>query len=257
MVGMNRRHAIIHMAALAALASAVVAGVPRPYRASLVAGGKINGRWLAGILVELEPGWKTYWRVPGDAGIPPQFDWSGSINMQAIDVEFPIPTRLSDASGEAIGYHDKVLFPLVVTPLKTDQDVQLKLKMFFAICKVVCIPADALLEASLTASASSALITSWQQRVPVVAATPVVLGARIEQRERKPMLVLDLSGTFEDVFIESDTDIYFGHPRFDIMPGEAWLPIANSKDVAALKNLSLKVTLSAGNTGIEQSITVN
>ena len=83
---MNRRRAILSCLALAALPAAARAGLQRYYRVSLLAGGYSAGRHRAGLLIELDGLWKTYWRVPGDAGIPPQLDWSGSQNAAAIDV---------------------------------------------------------------------------------------------------------------------------------------------------------------------------
>jgi DsbC/DsbD-like thiol-disulfide interchange protein len=252
---MNRRHALLNVAALASMIVPANSGVPQPYKASLVSGGKVEGLWRAGILIELEPDWKTYWRVPGDAGIPPQFDWAGSVNMQTVDVGFPVPVRFQDASGEAIGYHDKVVFLLSIKPASPDQKIQLKLNMFFAVCKGVCIPAKARFDVALDASNSNPLLATWQQRVP--AAGDVVTNARLEMREGKSMLVLKLSRPVGDIFVEADTQIYFGQPRFDISPGEAWLPLANTKNMPDLQNVALKLTLSTGNTGIEQTITVN
>ena len=73
----------------------------------LVDGGLTQGHRLAGIQIELDPGWKTYWRVPGEFGVPPAFDWSGSDNLKHAEVFFPAPTRLVDQGGEAIGYEDQ------------------------------------------------------------------------------------------------------------------------------------------------------
>jgi DsbC/DsbD-like thiol-disulfide interchange protein len=78
MKAMNRRQAFLlwHRA--------VPCGNPReakfqgPLQVSMSRAGRMGEIWQAGILVELEPDWKTYWRVPGDSGIPPQFDWAGS-----------------------------------------------------------------------------------------------------------------------------------------------------------------------------------
>ena len=96
MLIMNRRHALLNVAAVVSMIVPVKSAVPQPYKVSLVSGGKVDGFWQAGILIELEPEWKTYWRVPGDAGIPPQFDWAGSVNMETIDVSFPTPSRFQD-----------------------------------------------------------------------------------------------------------------------------------------------------------------
>src|SRR5438105_12223572 len=68
----------------------------------------------AGVEIRLAPGWKTYWRYPGDSGMPPRFDFSGSQNVKSVTVRFPAPRRLVDESGTTIGYKHDVVFPLDV-----------------------------------------------------------------------------------------------------------------------------------------------
>ena len=253
---MNKRQALLSFAVLITLPGSAFAGVPQPYKVSLVSGAQVDELWQAGILIELEPDWKTYWRVPGDAGIPPQFDWSGFANVETVNVEFPTPVRFKDASGEAIGYHDKVLFPISVKPKDPSQKVQLKLNMFFAVCQGVCIPAKAQLDLVLSISSSSPLLTEWQQKIPIVGEI-IATNARIDMREGKANLVLEMVRAVDDVFVEADTQIYFGQPRFDVSPGEAWLPLANTKDMPNLQKLPLKLTRVTGNTGIAPTITDN
>src|SRR5258705_8750265 len=68
-------------------------------RARLVAGRTktANGTYLAGIEIGLDDGWKTYWRMPGDSGVPPSFDWKGSTNVAAVNVLYPAPARIAEA----------------------------------------------------------------------------------------------------------------------------------------------------------------
>ena len=256
---MNRRQALYAFAAIPFMARGARSGMPQPFRVSLISGGQKGGIWQAGILVELEPDWKTYWRMPGDSGIPPQFDWAGSENSAAIEVGFPVPRRFNDAGGETIGYHDQVVFPVFVKPEKLDAAVSLQLNMFFAVCKDVCIPAKATAEAALEASAANPLLNAWQKRLPRLAAAgeaPFITAARFETRENRPMLVVTLTGQAQDIFVESETSAYFEKPRFDSAAGEAWLPIANLKDTAKLHGIPLKLTLSTGESGIEQTLVI-
>ncbi|MEP7172987.1 MAG: protein-disulfide reductase DsbD domain-containing protein [Aestuariivirga sp.] len=256
---MNRRQALLAFAAVPLMAAAARSDIPQPFKVSLISGGREGGAWQAGILVELEPGWKTYWRMPGDSGIPPQFDWAGSENSAAIEVGFPVPRRFNDAGGETIGYHDQVVFPIFVKPEKLDAAVSLQLNMFFAVCKDVCIPAKAKAAAALEASAANPLLNEWQKRLPRLAAaegSPFVTAARFDTRENRPALVLSLKGQAQDIFVESETSAYFEKPRFDSAAGEAWLPIANLKDTAKLRGVPLKLTLSTGDSGIEQTLTI-
>ena len=225
--------------------------LPQPYAVSLFAGGDAE----AGLLIEMEPGWKTYWKMPGEAGIPPQFDWTGSSNLESVEVMYPVPGRFKDLSGETVGYHGQVVFPLLVKSKNPDEPVSLKLSLFFAVCKDVCIPASSELSLDLNSTELSPLIESWKNRVPRIEVA--ILNARIETKQEIPMLVLALNRAATDIFVESETPAYFGRPQFDLSPGEAWLPIAGLKDLSKLRNSPLKVTMALGDSGIEQVITVN
>ncbi len=260
MMAMNRRHALLALVSAPFFEVPARSEVPRPYKVSMLSGGQDGDIWQAGILVELEPNWKTYWRVPGDTGIPPQFDWAGSKNNGAIEVGYPVPSRFQDAGGESIGYHDQVLFPLSVRPQKPDAMVHLQLNMFFAVCNEICIPAKATADLLLNSSNVNPMLQNWQLRVPRVVAmgeAPLVTAVRLETLADKPMLVLSLSRAPQDIFVESATTAYFGKPQFELVPGEAWLPIWNLSDAGKLRGSPLKLTLSFGDSGIEQTLAIN
>jgi DsbC/DsbD-like thiol-disulfide interchange protein len=126
--------------------------------------------YLAGVEVTLEEGWKTYWRTPGDAGVPPAFDWKGSTNVAAVKVHYPAPSRLLEPAAQAIGYKTAVTFPVEVTPSDATKPVNLRLTMDFGVCREICIPAEAtlsltLLPSQLEADASPALNAALE-RVP-------------------------------------------------------------------------------------------
>ncbi|MGB9141152.1 MAG: protein-disulfide reductase DsbD domain-containing protein, partial [Aestuariivirga sp.] len=184
---------------------------------------------------------------------------AGSTNTAAVDVGFPVPRRFNDEGGETIGYHDRVLFPIFVKPANINDPVNLQLNMFFAVCKEVCIPARANADLLLNASLENPALNDWQQRVPKALATgtaPPVTAVRLETRQTKPMLVLSLSQEVQDIFVESETTAYFGKPQFDLAPQEAWLPIGNLKDMQKLRGAVLKLTLSFGDSGVEQTLVI-
>src|SRR5688572_3192220 len=99
-----------------------------------------DGTWTAGLEITLAGGWKTYWRLPGESGVPPQFDWSRSTNLAAVTVGWPAPRRFHDAAGETIGYRDRVVLPLRVAPVDPQKPVGLALSLFYAVCKDICVP---------------------------------------------------------------------------------------------------------------------
>lgn len=97
----------------------------------------------AAVEIQLLPKWHTYWRYPGDAGVPPRFDWTGSENLAGTNVKFPTPRRFKEAAGQVIGYEDHVMFPVDLTPADASKPVTLNLRFDFAVCEKICIPAEA------------------------------------------------------------------------------------------------------------------
>src|SRR5258707_9942457 len=71
----------------------------------LIAGANEKGQTplRAGIEIKLQPQWKTYWRYPGDSGVPPRFDFSGSENVKSVNVLYPAPHLFTDEAGQALG----------------------------------------------------------------------------------------------------------------------------------------------------------
>jgi DsbC/DsbD-like thiol-disulfide interchange protein len=122
----------------------------------------------AGVELKLDPGWHTYWRDPGDTGVPPTFDFSGSDNVRSATVLWPAPERFSDgAGGTSIGYVDHVILPLQVAPIDAAKQPRLHLKLGYAICGNLCVPAEANLQLALNGDgAEDAAIEQAEVRVP-------------------------------------------------------------------------------------------
>ena len=99
---------------------------------------------FAAIEIEMPPGWKTYWRQPGSAGgIPPTLVWSGSTNLTNVVLRFPPPSRFVDSTGHTIGYKKTVVLPARLYLTDPGRPVELDLKIFFGVCRDICIPAEA------------------------------------------------------------------------------------------------------------------
>ena len=123
----------------------------------------------AAIQLRMDPGWKTYWRNPGDSGVPPSFDWSGSKNLKSAEVLYPAPHRFADANGTAIGYKDEVVFPVKITPEHAGEPVDLALTFEYGLCKDLCIPNSASLNVVLPpdlGKGDAVLIDTALSRVP-------------------------------------------------------------------------------------------
>ena len=113
------------------------------------------GGALAGFEIKLAPGAITYWRDPGDAGVPPSFDFSGSDNVAEVTPTFPAPKRIREADGsEAFGYERGLVIPLKVTPRDPAKPVTLALLANYAVCEKLCLPAKAKLTLTLVGGSS-------------------------------------------------------------------------------------------------------
>src|SRR5258708_39141829 len=101
----------------------------------LLAGSRSGAVLLGGIAIQLQPGWKTYWRTPGDSGVPPRFDFSKSENIEAVTVLWPAPTKFDDgAGGYSLGYHDQVVLPLRIVAQNADKPGTLRAGIHYAVC---------------------------------------------------------------------------------------------------------------------------
>ncbi|WP_417838600.1 protein-disulfide reductase DsbD domain-containing protein [Tritonibacter scottomollicae] len=105
-------------------------------------GPTADGRYLGALHLRLEDGWKTYWRAPGDAGIPPQFHWQGSRNVADLRITWPTPEVFLTSGMRTIGYHDELVLPIEITPKSPGKPIRLKGRMELGLCKDVCIPSE-------------------------------------------------------------------------------------------------------------------
>ena len=99
------------------------------------------GTHRAALRVVLADGWKTYWRAPGDVGIPPQFDWNGSQNVERISITWPAPQVFDQGGVRSIGYKHQMVLPLEVIPTEPGQPMRLTGEIEFGLCEDICVPA--------------------------------------------------------------------------------------------------------------------
>src|ERR1700738_4202398 len=122
----------------------------------LIAGSRSGAVLLGGIAIQLQPGWKTYWRTPGDSGVPPRFDFSKSENIEAVTVLWPAPTKFDDGGGgHSLGYHNQIVLPLRIVAKTPDKPVTLRADINYAVCEKICIPVEASIELPFTSTAST------------------------------------------------------------------------------------------------------
>ena len=100
---------------------------------------------LIGLEYQMEPGWKTYWKSPGDGGFAQKISWDNSTNVKNINILWPTPIEFEILGLTSLGYQNDVIFPLEIELEDKSKNTFLNLHINFLICKEVCIPGDATL----------------------------------------------------------------------------------------------------------------
>jgi DsbC/DsbD-like thiol-disulfide interchange protein len=161
-------------------------------QARLLAGATVKtaeaGYLRAGLEIRLDPGWKTYWREPGDSGIPPTLDFSDSENVKSVTVLWPAPERFPDgAGGNSIGYAGRVVLPLRVVREDAAKRTAVHLKLAYAVCGKLCVPAEANLQLALSGDgAEETALEKEELRVPRRVAPGAGKGLAIIAAHREP-----------------------------------------------------------------------
>src|ERR1700730_3167130 len=179
----------------------------------LLAGSRSGAVLLGGIPFQLQPGWKTYWRTPGDSGVPPRFDFSKSENVEAVTVLWPAPVKFDDgAGGTSLGYTQQLVLPLRIVAKNADKPVTLRAGINYAVCEKLCIPVNANAELAFASVASTqdGALSAALDTVPKPAnvGDPNPLTIRDVKRDGKLGVVVDVvspdSGDI-NLFVEGPT----------------------------------------------------
>jgi DsbC/DsbD-like thiol-disulfide interchange protein len=183
----------------------------------LVAGSPAgaDGSLRAGVEIRLAAGWKTYWRYPGDSGVPPVFDFSKSENVKSLSVLWPAPHRFMDDGGTSIGYKGGVIFPVHVVRENPNRPATLRLTLDYAVCEKLCVPAKgaSVLELASTPSPHDSRLKAAEAQAPketrVSATAPFgIVAVRREPGNPYPRVVVEISAPPTaplDLFAEGPT----------------------------------------------------
>src|SRR5437667_755798 len=179
----------------------------------LLAGSRSGAVLLGGVAIQLQPGWKTYWRTPGDSGVPPRFDFSKSDNVDAVTVLWPAPKKFDDgAGGTALGYKQQVVLPLRIVAKNADKPVTLRASISYAVCEKLCIPVEAHAELAFASVASTedGNLSDALNTVPKPAnvGDPNPLTIRDVKREGKNNVLVDVTAPEAkevNLFVEGPT----------------------------------------------------
>ena len=214
--------------------------------------------------IVLQPGWKTYWRSPGDAGYPLMVDVTGSTNVAEAKVAWPVPHRFQLFGLQTFGYGEEVAFPLMVTPVTPGAPIALNAKIRYLVCEQVCIPQDA--ELALDLPQGAATPTSYAPLVnrfaSLVPKSGERLGWSVERVaiDQQNQLVVDAKSTGEvfdapDVIVEGAPHFYFGPPKVELsvdrQTARLYVPVERLSKGGELSEGDLMLTFFDGDRGME------
>ncbi|MCS3564726.1 MULTISPECIES: protein-disulfide reductase DsbD domain-containing protein [Bradyrhizobium] len=179
----------------------------------LLAGSRSGAVLLGGIAFQLQDGWKTYWRSPGDSGVPPRFDFSRSDNVEAVTVMWPAPRQFDDgAGGTSLGYKHQVVLPLRIVAKNPDKPLVLRADINYAVCEKLCVPVEAKAELAFASVASTedAALSEALNAVPKPAniGDPIPFSIRDVKRDGKNSVLVDVSAPESrdlSLFVEGPT----------------------------------------------------
>ena len=185
---------------------------------------------LLGLHFRLDEGWKVYWRSPGDAGFPPSVDWSGSDNLAAAHIAWPVPERFSILGFETLGYTGEVVLPVTVEVRAPGSPLSLRGHVNYLACSNICIPYEADLALDLPAGAArpdaeAHLINRYSVRVPGTGEGHGLAIESAEAGQRDNVTVLRVAAASAiplakpDLFVEGPAELWFSPPRVSLVEG--------------------------------------
>lgn len=230
-----------------------------------------EGAVSLGLHLRLTPNWKIYWRSPGDAGLPPDFDWSGSRNFESAEIRWPVPRRFSSFGLDTFGYEGEVVLPLTVRLAAPGEPVDLEAQIRYLVCDPqICVPAEAALALSLPAGPAApapeaGLIQRFVEEVPGGGGEDGLrLGAvTVGRVGGGPGLILEAEAeppfAQPDVIVEGPPSLSFRAPKVELMEGgrRARFEVAAQvleEGAPGLADLPLTLTLYDGKRALEAAI---
>ena len=239
--------------------------------------GSGNGQTIdLGLQFRMRPGWKIYWRSPGDAGFPPQISWIGSTNFAGATILWPAPRRFSVLGLETLGYKKEVVFPIKAELFERDKAVKLSARVRFLTCDDICVPYETILKLMLPAgrdlaTPESGTIAAWEAKVPKdvtkkdVSASLAIEDVAIAGTGANQALIVRVAGRDAlkkpDLFVEGPVGYSFKKPEVQIasIVNEALMRIdfqVPKTPNATLTGETVTLTLVDGDRAIESKVTL-
>jgi suppressor for copper-sensitivity B len=225
-----------------------------------------------GLEFELNPGWKIYWRSPGDAGIPPETDWSGSSNLAKTKQNWPVPERFSAFGLDTFGYGKEIIFPVTASLSEPSKPLSLKAEVNYLICDDICVPGQASLTLDLPAGeakSSSQLrrINHYQSLVPKTAAhqgftVNGISSSPVDGNGTITVEVASIDGLQNpDIIAEGPEGFFYGKPVIDVSEDKRTATLSLPVEIPSyidekFEDSSFVLTIFDGARGFETSFKV-
>lgn len=223
------------LAAAPAVAQSIVSTGQSFANVSLVPGRSApDGGRIAGVVVDLAPDWKTYWRHPGAAGVPPAFDWSRSENLASAEVLWPRPDVFETFGLETLGYSKRVVFPVRLVPKDPAKPIELRLDLAMGVCHDICVLEETALAETIAPDApekGGPMVADAEATVPPPAASVGLteaqcrIGGAGKTRRFEATLTFDRSLEAPRVVLEGPELAWFKDVRTDTEPGSGRLRV--------------------------------
>lgn len=221
-----------------------------------------SGSHMAAIRLKLSQGWKTYWRSPGEAGIPPEFDWGGSENIRAVQIHWPTPEVFDFNGMQSIGYSKELVLPVEVWPDAAGQPMRLATDVTLGVCRDICVQASVDLGGILPPGGQAdPLIRAAIRHQPATARQAGVRAARcrVEPARRGMTLITEVEvppmGPHEVVVVETSNPQVWVSESETRREGAALVSrtdlIAANRKPFALDRSGVTITLLAGGRAVE------
>jgi DsbC/DsbD-like thiol-disulfide interchange protein len=207
------------------------------------AGGLSGGVYHAAVEITLKGNAHTYWRNPGDAGAPPVFHFESSSNLADARPKFPAPMRIAEDGLDVFGYLRSVVIPIEIKPRDPGKPVEFSMRLQYAACERICIPAEADATSTLSPVAAATPFTDAVAAANAALPTPLAKGGpalRVAAKPGAPKPTWSIAfeppvGAGADLFSEAPEGWFFDTKRaadggFDLIleekPADANSPVA-------------------------------
>ncbi len=225
----------------------------------------------AGVQIEMDPGWKTYWRIPGDSGIPPQIKWEGSTNVQSIEIRWPTPRRFIDKYGMSIGYKNEIVLPVKIVPKDKKAPIHLALELNYAVCSDICLPVNANMTLDIKPGNQKTgpfkrKLQRFTEQIPKSSSD--TQGLRVQNldvtgADEKVTLSFEVKNPegdiLVDVFVEGDETLFFNTPKKITNKGDisqVEVTVSGAKSARSLEGNRLRFTLVGKKSSADQYWTI-